>query len=313
MSFMNTAHSAPAAATSPAGSIYDLGYRHYDGPRRGRLYAMWSLYVESLRGVWGFGRPMTAKAVPLILAGLYAIVAVIQLAFSSVFANAIAQGNDVGLVKYSDYFQSMYIFVFFFCVAQAPEVVCRDQRYTVLPLYFTRAMGRIEYSLARLASFATALFVVLMIPNLALFIGDVLMKPDAFQAVGDEIPKFLPSLPASVVIAIGLAAISLAVSAFTPRRAYAAIGIVAYVLIMQAVPAAIYSVGQNSGWTWADKLFAVAPIDALDGATAWFFGAKLDPNFFLGTLTTANYLVAALASAVIFTGVLMLRYRKVPA
>ncbi len=30
-------------ASSPAGSIYDLGYRHYEGPRRGRLWAMWSL------------------------------------------------------------------------------------------------------------------------------------------------------------------------------------------------------------------------------------------------------------------------------
>jgi ABC-2 type transport system permease protein len=301
-------------ASSPTGNIYDLGYRHYEGVRRGRLWASWSLYIESLRGIWGFGRPMTAKAVPLVLAGLYAFYAFIQLAFSSVFANAIAQGQDVALVTYSDYFSAMFIFVFFFCVAQAPEVVCRDQRYSVLPLYFTRALGRIEYAGARLASLATAIFIVLMIPNIALFIGDILMKTDTFAAIGDEVPKALPSIPASLLIACGLAAISLAISSFTPRRAYAAIGLVAYVLLMEAIPAAIYSIGQSSsGGTWTDKLFLLTPITSLQGATSWFFGKRLDPQNFLGSLTAEQYLLAALASVVVFTGVLIFRYRRVAA
>ena len=305
---------SPLLASSTTGSIYDLGYRHYNGPRRGRGWAIWSLYVESLRGIWGFGRPMTAKAAPLILAGLYAIVAVIQLAFASVFASEIARGQSVQLLNYSNYFASMFFFVFFFCVAQAPEVVCRDQRYSVLPLYFTRALGRIDYAAARLASLATAVFIVLMIPNVALFIGDVLMKTDTFKAVGDELPLALPSIPASIFVALGLAAISLAVSSFTPRRAYAAIGLVAYVLLMEAIPAAIYSIGQTGGGaTWTDKLFLLTPITSLDGATNWFFGKPLDPETFLGTLTAEAYLVAALASIVVFTGVLVFRYRRIPA
>jgi hypothetical protein len=54
-------------ATSPAGNIYDLGYRHYEGKRNGRAYAMWSLFVESFRGIWGFGRPTTAKVALFLL------------------------------------------------------------------------------------------------------------------------------------------------------------------------------------------------------------------------------------------------------
>lgn len=304
----------PVAASTPSGSIYDLGYRHYDGARRGRGWAMWSLYVESLRGIWGFGRPATAKAVPLILVGLYALEALVQLAFASVFANQIAQGQQVSLLSYSNYFASLFFFVFFFCVAQAPEVVCRDQRYAVLPLYFTRALGRSEYALARLASLATAIWIVLMIPNIALFIGDVLMKTDTFKAVGDELPLALPSIPASLLTAAGLAAISLALSSFTPRRAYAAIGLVAYVLLMEAIPAAIYSIGQSSsGDTWTDKLFLLTPITSLNGATNWFFGKPLRPEDFLGTLTADAYLLSAIASVVIFTGILLFRYRRIPA
>jgi ABC-2 type transport system permease protein len=313
---MTAPNRAPAAAptVAPSGSIYDLGYRHYEGKRNGRAYAMWSLFTESLRGVWGFGRPMSAKAAPFILAGLYALPAVIQLAFSSVIAQQIAStGRPVQLLEYYDYFGGFYFLVFFFCVAQAPELVCRDQRYQVLPLYFTRSMGRVEYALARLAALAVALFVVLLVPAVALLVGDVLMKPDAFRAIGDELPKALPTIPASALIALGLAALSLAISSFSPRRAYSAIGIVAYILLMEAIPAALYSIGQTSGPTWTDKLFLVSPITSLIGGAYWFFGKPLDSQDFSGSLTAEAYLVAAIVSVGVMTAVLLFRYRRVPA
>ncbi len=38
-----------------------------------------------------------------------------------------------------------------FLAAQAPELLSRDQRYQVLPLYFSRPIGRSDYALAKLA------------------------------------------------------------------------------------------------------------------------------------------------------------------
>jgi len=307
--------------TAPTGSIYDLGYRHYEGKRNGRAYAMWSLFVESFRGVWGFGRPMSAKAAPFILAGLYALPAVIQLAFSSVIVQSAAQsGQAPSLLTYHDYFPSFSILVFFFCVAQAPELVCRDQRYQVLPLYFTRAMGRIEYALARLASLVAALFIVMLVPAIALFIGDVLMKPDAFKAFGDELPLALPSIPVALLVAMYFGALALAISSFSPRRAYSAIGIVAYVLLMQAIPAALYSIGsvssagtvQVSTGSALDGLFLISPLTTLSGAIYWMFGQALDQNF-NGTLTSVQYLWGAIVGFAIFVGVLLYRYRRLPA
>ncbi len=313
MTATTPAAGSPAAA-SPAGSIYDLGYRHYEGKRNGRVYAMWSLFVESIRGVWGFGRPMTAKAAPFILAGLYALPAAIQLAFSSVIAQrAASTGQPLELLSYHDYYAGFDFLVFFFCVAQAPELVCRDQRYQVLPLYFTRAMGRSEYALARLGALAFSLFLLLLVPTVGLFVGDVLMKPDTFKAIGDELPLALPSLPANALISVSLAALSLAVSSFSPRRAYSAIGIVAYMLLMEAIPAAIYSVGQNAGWTWSDKLFLLTPTTSLVGAADWFFGQALDPTTFSGSVTSGGYLAAALVGIAVMVAVLLFRYRRMPA
>jgi ABC-2 type transport system permease protein len=303
----------PVTASSPAGSIYDLGYRHYEGPRRGRVWAMWSLFVESFRGVWGFGRPMSAKAAPFILAGLYALPALFQLAFASVIAQQISSGGETQLMAYRSYFGMFYFLVIFFCVAQAPELVCRDQRYHVLPLYFTRSLSRVEYALARLASLAAALFLLLMVPCVALFIGDILMKPDTFKAIGDELPKALPALPANALIAAGLSALSLTVSSFSSRRAYSAIALVAYVLLAEAVPSAISAIGRNSDWTWTDKLFALTPVTSLIGASEWFFGQVLDPREFTGSLTADAYVVVALMSVVVFTLILLFRYRRLPA
>jgi hypothetical protein len=301
-------------ASSPAGSIYDLGYRHYEGKRRGRGYAIWSLYVESLRSVWGFGRPTRAKAAPFIIGGLYAFPAALQLAFSSTLAAQIQSGQTVELFTYSTYFIQFGFFMILFCVAQAPELVCRDQRYQVLPLYFTRALSRFDYAVAKLGALASGLFLALILPMIALFVGAVLMKPDTLGALGDEWPKALPALPACLLVALGMAAIALALSSFSPRRAYAAIGLVAYFLLMEIVPVAIYAVGHGDrvNWTWSDKLLLLAPSTTLGAAVNWFFGTALDPSL-PSTLGGGDFLVAAIASIFVFSGVLLFRYRRIAA
>jgi ABC-2 type transport system permease protein len=303
------------AVGTPVGSIYDLGYRHYEGKRYGRLYATWSLYVESLRGIWGFGRPATAKAAPFILLGLYSFFAVMQLAFSSFISQAIASGEDVGeLFAYDTYFSQWFLFVLMFCIAQAPELVCRDQRYSVLPLYFTRSLHRVDYVLAKLAALASALFILLMVPMIALFVGDVLMQKDTIKAIGDELPKALPVLPACFLTAASLATTSLAIASFSPRRAYAAISLLAYVLIYEAVAGIVWGVGNNAGWGWADKPQLFAPLTSLMGATYWFFGKVPNPDYgFPTTLGAEAYVLSALALMVGFGSVLLFRYRRLAA
>jgi ABC-2 type transport system permease protein len=305
---------APTSGAQPSGSIYDLGYRHYEGRHYGRLYAAWSLYTESLRGIWGFGRPMSAKAAPFILAGLYALTAVIVLAFSSFISRSIATGetNPADLPNYANYFGGLNVVIVLFLVAQAPEVVCRDQRYQVLSLYFTRAMGRFDYAMARFLSLATALFLVLMVPMVALFVGDILMSSDAFKAIGDEWPKALPSIPSSLLIAASMASIAVGLSSFSPRRAYSAIGLLAYFLLMNLVPMIIYGIGHEAGAGWVDYLPLLTPNYVLVRATDWFFGTPVPPDF-PSTIGADAYVLAALASTLLFTGILVWRYRRMSA
>ncbi len=303
-----------SATGAPTGSIYDLGYRHYEGERHGRAYSLYSLYLESLRSIFGFGRSASAKAWPLILLGLYSLLAVLQLAFSSIISQAIQQGEDIGLATYANYFEGLWILVLLFCVAQAPELVCRDQRYSVLPLYFTRSLHRLDYVLAKVSALTTALFVVLMVPMVALFVGDILMKQDALQAIENEWPKALPAIPACLWTALVMASTSLAVSSFSPRRAYAAISLFAYVMVYWVVAEIVWAVGTEAGWDWADKPQLFGPARSAVGATAWFFGDQLPTNPGLSSsLGPDAYLLSSLTLVLVFCGILIYRYRRLAA
>ena len=60
-----------------------------------------------------------------------------------------------------------------FIAAQAPELVSRDLRSRVLPLYFSRPLRRLDYPLAKLAAFVPACLALLEIPLLLLYLGTV--------------------------------------------------------------------------------------------------------------------------------------------
>jgi ABC-2 type transport system permease protein len=257
---------------------------------------------------------MSAKAAPFILAGLYALPAVIVLAFSSSISKSIATGetNPLDLPNYANYFGGIGTFIVLFLVAQAPEVVCRDQRYQVLPLYFTRAMGRFDYAMARLLSLVTALFLVLMLPVIALFIGDILMSADAFKAIGNEWPKALPTIPSNLLIAASMASIALALCSYSPRRAYAAVGVLAYFLLVELVPIVIYGIGHEAGAKWVDYLPLITPITGLTRANDWFFGTPT-PSAFPSSIGAEAYVLAALAGTLLFIGILAWRYRRIAA
>ena len=58
----------PRVAGDAAGStIHDLGYRRYDGAREGGRGAFRALFWQGVRAMFGVGRPMKTKAVPVFV------------------------------------------------------------------------------------------------------------------------------------------------------------------------------------------------------------------------------------------------------
>ena len=152
------------SAGSAGGSIYDLGYRNYTGPRLGRRHAVASLIRQSFRLAYGLGRPGRAKIVPIGLAGLAAIPAIVGLGIN-VFVGQVGGGlEEASPIQFATYYSLVAQVVALFIAAQAPELLGRDLRYRVLVLYFTRALRRDDYALAKLAALVLAILVLLLLP-----------------------------------------------------------------------------------------------------------------------------------------------------
>jgi ABC-2 type transport system permease protein len=254
-----------------AGSIYDIGYRGYDGPRLGRSHAVAALIRHSMRSILGIGRSGRAKVIPAFCLGLPALVALII-----VGVRALAQGatggelGDIGVLPgHSGMYQQVAVFPILFVAAQAPELLGRDQRYRVLTLYFSRALRRPDYALAKLAALSLGVMSILLLPQLILAVGSVLLTTDTVEAIRTELGALPAILGSSVIIAIVTSGLALVVASITPRRAYATAAIFG-VFIIPAIVAAIVlglDVGEASKWI---VLIDVGTL--LDGINAWFFG-----------------------------------------
>ena len=135
------------------GVIHDLGYRGYDGPRLGRAQIVKALTWHSFRSAFGIGRGVKGKIVPVL-----AFIAMCLPALVNAFA--VARGN-ARLFGYDVYTPSLRVaLVTIFIAAQAPELVSRDLRSRVLPLYFCRPLRRGDYPLAKYLAMTGALLVL---------------------------------------------------------------------------------------------------------------------------------------------------------
>lgn len=272
------ADAGTAAATAETGSIYDIGYRKYEGPRLGRAHAIRSLFFHSLRSSFGIGRGGRAKIAPLALGFLVSIPAIAIVAAQAMlrqFPGGEALEGELP-IRYDTYAGTIGLFVILFCAAQAPDLFGRDQRHSLLSLYFSRALRRTDYALARIAGFVVALFLLQLLPQLILFLGQVLLATDLLKGVTDDLPEMAAVVAQAVLTASLLGGLSMAISAFTPRRAYAIAGIIALFVIPNIVAGIVVGLGSLEIGRW---LVLLSPTAVLDGTNAFLFDAPQESQF----------------------------------
>lgn len=309
------APTAPLATTasSATGSIFDLGYRGYEGARLGRRHAIYALFLYSLRSAYGIGRSGRAKVVPIGLAVLATLPAVISIAVRAFAAQAGAgaEVERIDPIRYSSYYGYISTIVMLFVAAQAPELLGRDQRYHVLSLYFSRALLRVDYAVAKAGAFATAILILILIPQAVIFVGLVISNPDVVAALGDNVGSVGPVLAVSAVIAGLLGSIGLAISAFTPRRAYATAAIMA-VFIVPGVIAQLVIRSTTGGLT--RYIVLTAPGSVIEGVNGFVFGTKPGAREVVqANLAGGLYVAVAIAVAVVLVGTLVRRYQRIEA
>jgi ABC-2 type transport system permease protein len=285
------------AASAPNGVIHDIGYQRYTGPRLGRWYAVRSLYVHSVRTAFGLGRSGKAKAFPWFVAGIAFAVALI--------AVAVRSQTGTPLISYVDFPDRVGIPVLLLLAIVAPELVSRELRAQVLPLYFSRPLRRTDYALAKFAALVTAVWLVFAGPQLLMYLGGVFSRTDGASGVWDETGDLLQGLSYAAIVSLVFSSIAILVASLTGRRAVAAAAIVAVFLVTAPVVGVIEAVGGDS----ARQVAPVGnPVTLVEGLKTWLYDT---PHTFAIGHFGPVYLAVACGIVVLCTALLLVRYRKV--
>jgi ABC-2 type transport system permease protein len=290
--------------TQAVGVIHDLGYRRYDGPRLGRAQIVRALIWHSFRSSWGIGRGIKAKIIPILAMVVICLPALVN-------AFAVAQNNP-RLFGYDVYNPQLRVVVLIiFIAAQAPELVSRDLRSHVLPLYFSRPLRRGDYPLAKYIALTLALLVLIEVPLLILYVGTIASAKSG-SGVWHETKALIPGLGVGLMWAVLIAAIGLVLASLTGRRAYAT-GIVAIACFLTWIVSMVLiqaEGGITSTSTGARIAGLFSPFTILDGVRLWLGGTSVgeDPNpGHFGPLYGVLYIILLAACL----GGLAARYRKV--
>ncbi len=295
------------AAPAPAGQasvIHDLGYRGYDGPRLGRGQIVRALTWHSFRSSFGIGRGAKGKIIPVL-----ALIAMCLPALVNAFA--VARGN-ARLFGYDVYVPGMRVAVVtIFIAAQAPELVSRDLRNRVLPLYFCRPLRRGDYPLAKYLALTAALLVLIEVPLVILYVGTIASAKGG-HVVWDETRALIPGLGVGLMWAVLMAAIGLVLASLTGRRAYST-GIVAITCILTFFLSLllIQAEGGTSATSTGARIAGLfSPFTILDGVRIWLGGTSPGTNADPGHFGPLYGILAVIVLAACLGG-LAARYRKV--
>jgi ABC-2 type transport system permease protein len=288
--------------SEPAGVIHDIGYQRYAGPRLGHRYIVGSMYTHSLRTAFGLGRTGKAKIFPWLVAGAIGLAAVVV----AVLRTQIGP-DEMGNV-YTGFADTMSWLMIFAVAVAAPELVSRDLRSGLPSLYFSRPLTSNDYVLAKLGALVTAVWMLLGLPQLIIFVISGFSLEGGFSVVWDDFGTMLGGMLYAVIWALVFASIALLVSSVTGRRAFAAGGVVAVFLVTTPVVGVMVSLPS----TTANHLAGLfSPTTLIQGL--WRWASRGGPESQGLDVGEFGPLYAGITAALVALCVvlLLLRYRKV--
>ncbi len=200
--------------TESRGELFDLGYRHYEGPREGRMRARKAMLTNGIRSVLGLGRGLLPKVFPAVL-----FIIAMALALVIVITSSLAPDQDI--LDAAGYNQVLSFFLLLFAAVLAPDLLCADRRDNVIHLYLVRPLSPADYIGARWLSLFALLVGIVYAGQVVRFAGITLGADLPLDYLRDnwlDVPRFLAG---GLVLGVFATTATLAVSGFTTRRAYA--------------------------------------------------------------------------------------------
>ncbi len=227
---------APGALGSDRGStgpddrgrVYDRGYRPYEGTLGGRRAATGALFRASVRRALGIRRSWRQKLFPWFLLAVATVPAIVNVGIAYVTRDTAAEGIEI--LSYREYV-GVSTALLVFVGLTAPDVVCPDRRQRVLPLLFARPLTGRDYVVAKVGAIAAIVFAFGTLPQLVLFVGQLLVSDAALDYLVDN-AAVLWQVPVAVgLLALYYASLAVAVSSLATRRIVAAAALLVLLLV----------------------------------------------------------------------------------
>lgn len=215
------------------GAIYDRGYRPYDGALGGRASARSALFRTSVRRAMGWRRSWRQKVAPLALLAVVTVPAIVNVGI--VYITGGNFETQIRIITYREYVGISSALLLFVALT-APDIMCPDRRQRVLPLIFARPLTGADYVIAKVAAMTVLVFGFSLIPQVVLFVGQMLVSADGALRYARDNAEVLWQVPVAIAaLAVFYAAIGVAISSLTGRRIIAGSCIGGLFLITAAV------------------------------------------------------------------------------
>jgi ABC-2 type transport system permease protein len=292
------------------GAVYDRGYRPYDGPRGQRGAATIALYKATIRRALGLRRSWRQKVAPFVLLGVVTIPAIVNVG-AGFYSRNQPRRDIVEIITYRNYVGVSAALLLFVALV-APDIMCPDRRQRVLPLMFARPLTGFDYALSKLAALTTIMFAFSFLPQVVLYIGNMLISDNALDYFTGHL-DIVWKVPAAVVLlALYYAVIGVAIAAHTERRIVAGASIIGLFLVTSVASGILvgdYRPNHGSANGLLNLLFVPLYLRDL------VFLGHIDPESPLGGVQRGGLLAIATYLGVVAVSALALlrRYRWVEA
>ncbi|MCO5177855.1 MAG: ABC transporter permease [Thermomicrobiales bacterium] len=243
----------------PYGEVYDLGYAHYDGERLGRSHAVRALVIYSIKRGLGIRKRWTSKIIPALLyIAAYSPVLIVAglLAF-------LPEGVEF---SYADLAGFISTALLIFAAGLAPEMLSDDRRENVLSLYFSRAITRGDYLMAKVAAMTLLMATIAFGPPLLLFIAKVLLANSPISYFGDHIGDLGRIAAWSALVCIYYTALGLLIAALVDRKGIASAVFIGGLLLITAISNALFEAMSGS---LRDFIVLLSPLELINALTSW--------------------------------------------
>jgi ABC-2 type transport system permease protein len=220
--------SAAGTTGGAGGAVYDRGYRPYEGPRGRRGAATFALFKASIRRALGIRRSWRQKLAPFMLLAVVTMPAIVNIGVGYVTRDQIV--DRIEIITYRDYVGVSSALLLFIAVV-APDVICPDRRQRVLPLMFARPLVGIDYVAAKVGAIVAILFAFSFIPQMVLFIGNMLVSDSALDYFTGHLDVLWKVPLAVAVLSVHYAVIGVAIASLTDRRIVAGASVIGLFLV----------------------------------------------------------------------------------